>query len=144
MNYLLNNKCVFNECNHEIKNTVNCAHIKMTAMRARCLNFLIENRDLEIISRESITHALWGERGQFVSDANLTQLLYLIRKDLRSLGIDDFFITIPRMGIRVNTDITISPFQPEAPKRRAAVSWKQVIAAIAAATGLGACLMAFH
>jgi DNA-binding winged helix-turn-helix (wHTH) protein len=106
--YLLNRNCVFNEDNLELRNKDNARAIKMTPMRARCLSLMIEKHDEKIIDKGVITTALWGERGQFVSDANLTQLLYLLRKDLREVGIHDFIITVPRIGIRVNHGIEIA------------------------------------
>ncbi len=39
-----------------------------------------------------ITTALWGSRSHHVNDANLTQILYLIRRDLKALGINDLLL----------------------------------------------------
>ncbi len=69
--------------------------------------FIIEHAGNEVIERQELTTALWGSRGNYVNDANLTQILYLIRKDLKSLGIHDLLITIPRQGIQVNDLIPI-------------------------------------
>lgn len=124
--YLINHNCVYNEARNEIKNTDNALTIKMTAMRARCLSFIIEHAADGIIDKQKLTSALWGERGQFVSDANLTQLLYLIRKDLRTMGISDFFVTIPHMGIRVNQQIAVDVLPDEKLRKRYGI-WKVVI-----------------
>ncbi|EDW5540975.1 transcriptional regulator, partial [Salmonella enterica subsp. enterica serovar Mbandaka] len=51
---------------------------------------------------------LWGERSQFISDANLTQILYLLRRDLKGFGLSQFFSTVPRTGIKVDANIIIS------------------------------------
>ncbi|HEX4499685.1 MAG TPA: hypothetical protein VH187_00740 [Scandinavium sp.] len=124
--YLLNHNCIFNEERHEIRNTDSAIIIKMTAMRARCLSFIIENSTGGIIDKQTLTQGLWGDRGQFISDANLTQLLYLIRKDLRTLGINDFFMTIPRVGIRINSSIPIETLPEEKIQRRFKI-WKTVV-----------------
>lgn len=50
------------------------------------------NAHLEIIERQKITTALWGSRSHYVNDANLTQILYLIRRDLKALGINDLLL----------------------------------------------------
>lgn len=42
-----------------------------------------------------------------MSDANLTQLFYLLRRDLRKIGLQDFFTTLPREGVRINDNIFI-------------------------------------
>ncbi|KNC89319.1 membrane protein [Trabulsiella odontotermitis] len=106
--YILNENCIFSEESLEIENRDNAIKIKMTPMRARCLSLLIAKQAEKVINKGTITAELWGERGQFVSDANLTQLLYLLRKDLRDAGINDFIITVPRIGIRVNQEISVT------------------------------------
>ncbi|CAM3249521.1 hypothetical protein SB6411_05007 [Klebsiella spallanzanii] len=111
--YLINNNCVYNEGKYELRTTSNSQVIKMTAMRAKCLSFIIENSSMDIIERQKITTELWGSRSHFVNDANLTQILYLIRRDLKALGINDLFITIPRQGIQVNKEISIKAMDSE-------------------------------
>ena len=111
--YLINDNCVYNEGKCELRTTSNSQVIKMTAMRAKCLSFIIENANMDIIERQKITSELWGSRSHFVNDANLTQILYLIRRDLKSLGINDLFITIPRQGIQVNKEIPIKAMESE-------------------------------
>jgi DNA-binding winged helix-turn-helix (wHTH) protein len=90
----------------------------MTAMRSKCLSFIIENAHLDIIERQKITNELWGSRSHFVNDANLTQILYLIRRDLKALGINDLFITVPRQGLQVNKEIAIEKVEASPPKVR--------------------------
>ena len=111
--YLINDNCVYNEGKYELRTTSNSQVIKMTAMRAKCLSFIIENANMDIIERQKITSELWGSRSHFVNDANLTQILYLIRRDLKSLGINDLFITIPRQRIQVNKEIPIKAMESE-------------------------------
>ncbi|MBZ7717514.1 transcriptional regulator [Klebsiella oxytoca] len=111
--YLINDNCVYNEGKYELRTTSNSQVIKMTAMRAKCLSFIIENANMDIIERQKITSELWGSRSHFVNDANLTKILYLIRRDLKSLGINDLFITIPRQGIQVNKEIPIKAMESE-------------------------------
>ncbi|HDH0830573.1 TPA: transcriptional regulator [Klebsiella oxytoca] len=111
--YLINDNCVYNEGKYELRTTSNSQVIKMTAMRAKCLSFIIENANMDIIERQKITSELWGSRSHFVNNANLTQILYLIRRDLKSLGINDLFITIPRQGIQVNKEIPIKAMESE-------------------------------
>nr|WP_318379193.1 hypothetical protein [uncultured Enterobacter sp.] len=106
-NYLINNNCLYSEAKSELKNTENAFIIKMTSMRARCLSYIIEHAHDGVIEKQQLTAALWGSRGQYVSDANLTQILYLIRRDLKTMGVNDFFITIPRLGIKVNDSIPV-------------------------------------
>jgi len=113
--YLINQDCVFDEAAQELRLLKSAKTIKMTAMRSRCLNLLLEHADGNIIDKKMITQSLWGERGQFVSDANLTQLLYLLRKDLRDVGLSDFFVTVPRIGIRVNDTFLVEQIPTQQP-----------------------------
>lgn len=127
-NYLINESCIYNEGKYELRTKANSQVIKMTAMRAKCLSFIIENAHEGIIERQKIAVELWGSRSHFVNDANLTQILYLIRRDLKMLGISDLFITIPRQGIQVNKDIAIKAIEDK-PK----VQKKQVVRKMLAA-----------
>ncbi|WP_253379533.1 winged helix-turn-helix domain-containing protein [unidentified bacterial endosymbiont] len=113
--YIINHDCIFNERKYELRNITNSMVVRMTAMRARCLSFIIEHAQNEVIERQELTTALWGSRGNYVNDANLTQILYLIRKDLKSLGIHDLLITIPRKGIHVNDLIPIESKDTDTP-----------------------------
>ncbi|ESH23963.1 putative transcription regulator [Salmonella enterica subsp. enterica serovar Gaminara str. ATCC BAA-711] len=49
-----------------------------------------------------------GKEVNFISDANLTQILYLLRRDLKGFGLSQFFSTVPRTGIKVDANIIIS------------------------------------
>lgn len=111
--YIINDDCIFNERKYELRNVSNSLVIRMTAMRARCLSFIIEHAQEEVIGRQELTSALWGSRGNYVNDTNLTQILYLIRKDLKTFGINDLLITIPRKGIQVNDQISIAAADSE-------------------------------
>ncbi|EOI3466607.1 transcriptional regulator [Cronobacter dublinensis] len=121
--YVINRNCIFTEANNELKNTDNACVIKMTTMRARCLSFIIENAKNGIIEKQQIATVLWGSRGQYISDANLTQVLYLLRRDLRTLGINDLFVTVPKLGIKVNDDIPVDLLTVENHKKPKRAGW---------------------
>lgn len=106
--YTINNQCTYDDKTHEIKNLKSSDRLIMTSMRVRCLRYMFQNSHEEVIHKKQLAQALWGERCQFVNDANLTQLLYLLRRDLRECGLHDFFSTIPRLGVKVNADIIIN------------------------------------
>ncbi|CAH0203258.1 hypothetical protein SRABI106_01579 [Rahnella aquatilis] len=105
--YLINGEYVFNEKTKEFKKLHSDVNIKLTSMRSRCLSYIIEHAKDEVIEKEAISVALWGSRSKFTSDASLTQTLYLIRRDLKFAGLDEFFITVPKSGIRVSTSATV-------------------------------------
>ncbi|EAN6547367.1 transcriptional regulator, partial [Salmonella enterica] len=91
-----------------LKNIKTRKMIKIAAMRIKCLEYMLNHAQQEIIYKKQLTNELWGERSQFISDANLTQILYLLRRDLKGFGLSQFFSTVPRTGIKVDANIIIS------------------------------------
>lgn len=106
--YFINNTHVYNDITNELKNIKTGKIIKIAAMRVKCLEYMLNHTQQEIIYKKQLTNALWGERSQFISDANLTQILYLLRRDLKDFGLSHFFSTVPRIGIKVEADISVS------------------------------------
>ena len=105
--YIIKNSCMYDNASHELKSKDGKRTIKLTHMRSKCLNFILNHAKELVIRKNHIAEALWEDRSTFISDANLTQLLYLVRKDLRIFGIDNLFITIPRQGVQINENIEI-------------------------------------
>ncbi|ECN5333893.1 transcriptional regulator [Salmonella enterica subsp. enterica] len=106
--YLINSTHTYNDRTNELKNIKTGKMIKIAAMRIKCLEYMLNHAQQEIIYKKQLTNELWGERSQFISDANLTQILYLLRRDLKGFGLSQFFSTVPRTGIKVDANIIIS------------------------------------
>ncbi|EIV4494532.1 transcriptional regulator [Salmonella enterica] len=106
--YLINSTHTYNDKTNELKNIKTGKMIKIAAMRIKCLKYMLNHAQQEIIYKKQLTNELWGERSQFISDANLTQILYLLRRDLKGFGLSQFFSTVPRTGIKVDANIIIS------------------------------------
>ncbi|PVL54295.1 winged helix-turn-helix domain-containing protein [Salmonella enterica] len=106
--YLINSTHTYNDKTNELKNIKTGKMIKIAAMRIKCLEYMLNHAQQEIIYKKQPTNELWGERSQFISDANLTQILYLLRRDLKGFGLSQFFSTVPRTGIKVDANIIIS------------------------------------
>ncbi|EAO2686834.1 transcriptional regulator [Salmonella enterica] len=106
--YLINHTHTYNNKTNELKNIKTGKVIKIAAMRIKCLEYMLKHAQQDIIYKKQLTNELWGERSQFISDANLTQILYLLRRDLKNFGLSQFFSTVPRTGIKVDADIIIS------------------------------------
>lgn len=106
--YLINSTHTYNDKTNELKNIKTGKMIKIAAMRIKCLEYMLNHAKQEIIYKKQLTNELWGERSQFISDANLTQILYLLRRDLKGFGLSQFFSTVPRTGIKVDANIIIS------------------------------------
>ncbi|EAS9288832.1 transcriptional regulator [Salmonella enterica subsp. enterica serovar Brandenburg] len=106
--YLINSTHTYNDKTNELKNIKTGKMIKIAAIRIKCLEYMLNHAQQEIIYKKQLTNELWGERSQFISDANLTQILYLLRRDLKGFGLSQFFSTVPRTGIKVDANIIIS------------------------------------
>lgn len=106
--YLINSTHTYNDKTNELKNIKTGKMIKIAAMRIKCLEYMLNHAQQEIIYKKQLTNELWGERSQFISDANLTQILYLLRRDLKGFGLSQFFSTVPRTGVKVDANIIIS------------------------------------
>ncbi|TGD41432.1 transcriptional regulator [Salmonella enterica subsp. enterica serovar Poona] len=106
--YLINSTHTYNDKTNELKNIKTGKMIKIAAMRIKCLEYMLNHAQQEIIYKKQLTNELWGVRSQFISDANLTQILYLLRRDLKGFGLSQFFSTVPRTGIKVDANIIIS------------------------------------
>lgn len=139
--YLINKEYEFNEKTKEFKNIHSDVNIKLTSMRSRCLSFIIEHAKDEVIEKEAISFALWGSRSKFTSDASLTQTLYLIRRDLKFTGLDEFLITVPKSGIRVNTSATVEIMEEKRPPGKSFRPWMLVSGAVVSLIVLATALL---
>ncbi|HBJ7437017.1 TPA: transcriptional regulator, partial [Salmonella enterica subsp. enterica serovar Kentucky] len=112
---------------NELKNIKTGKMIKIAAMRIKCLEYMLNHAQQEIIYKKQLTNELWGERSQFISDANLTQILYLLRRDLKGFGLSQFFSTVPRTGIKVDAKIIISNEKKNLPSSLKKEEYKYIV-----------------
>ncbi|EBC9954199.1 transcriptional regulator, partial [Salmonella enterica subsp. enterica serovar Kentucky] len=116
-----------NDKTNELKNIKTGKMIKIAAMRIKCLEYMLNHAQQEIIYKKQLTNELWGERSQFISDANLTQILYLLRRDLKGFGLSQFFSTVPRTGIKVDAKIIISNEKKNLPSSLKKEEYKYIV-----------------
>jgi DNA-binding winged helix-turn-helix (wHTH) protein len=65
------------------------------------------NSQGEILARETLLTEVWDKYGLRGSNSNLNQYLSILRRALAAYGCENLIITIPKIGIRLNTDIKI-------------------------------------
>jgi DNA-binding winged helix-turn-helix (wHTH) protein len=75
-----------------------------------------------ILSRDTLLTDVWDKYGLRGSNSNLNQYLSILRRALAAYGCENLIITIPKVGIRLNTDIPVErsssfsePVSDEAP-----------------------------
>lgn len=71
--------------------------IKISEKEKNLLVYLIKNQGNEL-SKEQLIIGVWGERSSTIVDANLTQLIHKLRRNLTAIGILERIKTIPRKG----------------------------------------------
>ncbi|MBS1207164.1 MAG: transcriptional regulator [Proteobacteria bacterium] len=65
------------------------------------------NSNGEILARDTLLTEVWDKYGLRGSNSNLNQYLSILRKALSAYGCENLIITIPKIGIRLNTEIKI-------------------------------------
>lgn len=65
------------------------------------LRLLSEEGD-DFLSREDLIKNTWGKSSLIVTSSSLTQQIYLLRKELSSIGITDLIISQSKMGYKIS------------------------------------------
>lgn len=86
------------------------ATISLHAPASQCLLLLVQNPGT-VLTQKFLFENIWGSNGAFVSVNTLYQNIALVRKGLKSAGIDDEVVnTVSRVGIKFTGEvITIDP-----------------------------------
>ncbi|WP_187433167.1 winged helix-turn-helix domain-containing protein, partial [Serratia marcescens] len=66
--------------------------------------------DAGVISKKQLFDDVWEQFGLYVSDNNLLQTIYALRRDLKAIGASDLILTHPRLGYQINPIYLISPY----------------------------------
>ncbi|MEW5290375.1 MULTISPECIES: winged helix-turn-helix domain-containing protein [Erwinia] len=77
----------------------------------RLLRYFIQHPNVELTKRELI-NTIWENRASTIDDANLTQLIYKIRRDLAAMNMKNCIKTIPGKGYiyipkKIKTEISV-------------------------------------
>lgn len=97
----------------EIVDTESSNKIKLQVPASLCLERLLLKRG-EIVSQEELILCGWGEKRNASVSANAYyQCILHLRKSFTNMGLSDFIVTVPRMGLKISDSITIS-FLPDA------------------------------
>lgn len=92
---------------HSIKDNSSCT---LLAASSECFISLLENHG-HLVSKKTLIEQGWEKYGLHVSDNTFYQNILMLRKGLRTCGIDKEIIkTIPRKGLLISEDVKITPF----------------------------------
>lgn len=84
--------------------------VKLPLPAARLLEVILKNKD-KVIERDYLLTEVWDNYGLVSSDSNLNQYISVLRKTLSMMGVEDFILTIPKIGFKLNDDVIIESSQ---------------------------------
>ncbi|MGU3525049.1 transcriptional regulator [Enterobacteriaceae bacterium C23F] len=85
--------------------------VQLTLPASRLLHVLL-TAPHGLMEREVLLTEVWDKYGLRGSHNNLNQYVSILRRTLASLGCDNLIVTVPKMGFRLNPEVTIVPFEP--------------------------------
>lgn len=80
--------------------------IVLTLTASRLLEALLKSPH-EIYYREQLLSRVWDDYGLQGSNSSLNQYISILRRSLATFGCENFIITVPKMGFRLNPDIAL-------------------------------------
>ena len=104
--YYISDNMLFNPADHTIECGDNDEFIKLSIPASQLLELLILSEG-ELVTRDYLLTEVWDKNGLRGSNNNLNQYMSILRRTLANHGCDNLFITIPKIGFRLNTDIKI-------------------------------------
>lgn len=108
--FSINKGVLFYPCEHkllcisDVDNLKQVININVPA--SRCLMLLIENKN-SVVSKEDFFNHVWKAHGRFVAQNTYYQNISLLRRSLKSVGLEEMIITVPRQGLKISEDIQI-------------------------------------
>lgn len=110
---LLNNIIEFDNDNSRLLNKSTGDVINLSLTSSGVLNLLIEHKG-DVVSRNEIFDKIFVFNGNNITNNNLNQYISSLRRNIKSLGIEEeFIITVPRVGFMIPRDIITSDIQYE-------------------------------
>ncbi|MFS2224014.1 winged helix-turn-helix domain-containing protein [Pantoea sp. B65] len=81
----------------------NQASLTLTQTQSRCFEALLQTELWQPLHKDQLIALIWGKcNSQINYEPALIQKIYLLRKSLASIGLQDMIITIPRFGYQIN------------------------------------------
>lgn len=112
MKYIINNTVIFVEDDGIYLKDSTEVEVKLSSLSSRILSLLIENKG-KPVSRDMIYKLVWEDYGLAPSNTSLNNNISFLRKSLRDCGVDDFIVTIPKIGISIEKNILIDTINNE-------------------------------
>jgi len=106
MIYIIDEQITYNSDDCTLSHLPTQETLSLSISSGRLFEQLL-NSDGEILSRDTLLTEVWDKYGLRGSNSNLNQYLSILRRALAAYGCENLIITIPKIGIRLNTEIKI-------------------------------------
>lgn len=116
MIFLISEKITFNPEDGSLTHCATQETVKLTLTASRLLDTLLKAPE-GILSREQLLTMVWDDYGLQASNSSLNQYISILRRTLAAFGCEELIITVPKLGFRLNPDITQQLPQPVPPRK---------------------------
>ncbi|THB82244.1 transcriptional regulator [Pantoea allii] len=106
MIYIIDDQITYNSDDCTLTHLSTQETLSLSISSGRLFEQLL-NSEGEILARDTLLTEVWDKYGLRGSNSNLNQYLSILRRALAAYGCENLIITIPKIGIRLNTDIKI-------------------------------------
>ena len=106
MIYIIDDQVSYNSDDCTLSHIPTQESLSLSISSGRLFEQLL-NSGGEILARDTLLTEVWDKYGLRGSNSNLNQYLSIVRRALAAYGCENLIITIPKIGIRLNTDIKI-------------------------------------
>lgn len=107
MLYIISEAITFNTEDGTLTRIQDNEAVKLSIPASRLLDVLL-NAPNGFIDRESLLTEVWDKFGLRGSHGNLNQYVSILRRTLASMGCEELIVTVPKMGFRINPDISVT------------------------------------
>jgi len=106
MIYIIDDQVTYNSDDCTLSHIPTQETLSLSISSGRLFEQLLNSQG-EILARETLLTEVWDKYGLRGSNSNLNQYLSILRRALAAYGCENLIITIPKIGIRLNTEIKI-------------------------------------
>lgn len=106
MIYIIDDQITYNSDDCTLSHIPTQETLSLSISSGRLFEKLL-NSEGEILARDTLLTEVWDKYGLRGSNSNLNQYLSILRRALAAYGCENLIITIPKIGIRLNTEIKI-------------------------------------
>lgn len=106
MIYIIDDQITYNSDDCTLTHLPTQETLSLSISSGRLFEQLL-NSEGEILARDTLLTEVWDKYGLRGSNSNLNQYLSILRRALAAFGCENLIITIPKIGIRLNTEIGI-------------------------------------